>query len=398
MKNILIYGTIARPHDPLGLMAESYLNGKRSLKWLRDASRSRLTGTLKLDYRDYDAPYPSNVGDIAISDATRKILAEKCPGRQFTDVNWEELSAFDPERLQAEHDLIVFAGSGYFFFSQRGTLAARVKQDCAFLESVKTPAILFGVGVNHPYAAEGRRGLALSSEDEDCLRRLLGRMNLISVRDAASQALLSRYTDKPVHLIGDPALHLDSRTSDFQPSVDAPVIGVNFAFHGPLSNTLLLRNLDRYCVLLQELRDKTGCRFRYFVHHDAERVIPNLLAMKGIEVETVSGGPTDLSDAYRSLDLHIGAMLHSCILAVGAGTPCIALAYDIKHAGFFDLLGLRDYSFDATSGEQLDKVAPAALSILDAQPVFRQRIRERRESLAAKADLIATECANLLSV
>lgn len=65
-----------------------------------------------------------------------------------------------------------------------------------------------------------------------------------------------------------------------------------------------------------------------------------MLALKNIRTEIIDGEPGSLVRGYAGLDLHIGGMLHSCILAHSVDTPAIALAYDIKHSGFMDLFGL----------------------------------------------------------
>ena len=57
-------------------------------------------------------------------------------------------------------------------------------------------------------------------------------------------------------------------------------------------------------------------------------------------MEVIQGSPEALTRGYAGLDLHIGGMLHSCILAHSVDTPAIALAYDIKHRGFLELFGL----------------------------------------------------------
>jgi len=89
-----------------------------------------------------------------------------------------------------------------------------------------------------------------------------------------------------------------------------------------------------------------------------------------------------LARGYAKLDLHIGGMLHSCILATSAGTPCIALAYDIKHQGFFDLIGLSEHCLSAFHFDPDQLYARALALLADPAPV-RAQITARRDALQA---------------
>lgn len=212
--------------------------------------------------------------------------------------------------------------------------------------------ILFGVGINHPSATELGSPVFTKTDSlpkitKTKLRELLSLANAISVRDTYTQTTLSHFSDKPVELVGDPSLHFGqlagiNHLKISTGSHNRPLIGINLNFHGPNSTLLIRRNLPIIVESLKTLQEELRCDFRYFVHFDTERVIQKLLLKKNILTEVVDGGPDTLARGYAALDLHIGGMLHSCILAHSVDTPAIALAYDFKHAGFMDLFGLRD--------------------------------------------------------
>lgn len=55
---------------------------------------------------------------------------------------------------------------------------------------------------------------------------------------------------------------------------------------------------------------------------------------------------TSLRDLFGSLAVVIGTRMHSCIVAMVAGTPAVGLSYQPKSLGTFRLLGLGQYCFD----------------------------------------------------
>ena len=83
--------------------------------------------------------------------------------------------------------------------------------------------------------------------------------------------------------------------------------------------------------------------------------------------------------------MHIGGMLHSCILASSRGTPAIGLAYDIKHSGFFDLLKLPEHCIPAQPFDP-DHIVNLSMQILKNENQLRLKILKRRMELKDKAD------------
>ena len=92
-----------------------------------------------------------------------------------------------------------------------------------------------------------------------------------------------------------------------------------------------------------------------------------------------------LQATYAGLDMHVGGMLHSCILACSVGTPCVALAYDVKHAGFFDLMGIPELCIPATPFDS-GKMLHACLQAFKGRRALRDHIETRREALRTQAN------------
>jgi polysaccharide pyruvyl transferase WcaK-like protein len=94
------------------------------------------------------------------------------------------------------------------------------------------------------------------------------------------------------------------------------------------------------------------------------------------------------------MDVHLGGMLHSCILATGAGTPCVSLAYDSKHQGFFDLFDMQDACHSATN-LQPDAVLASLHQTLSERENLVARITRRKQELGAVIDDVLQQCAQL---
>ena len=78
-------------------------------------------------------------------------------------------------------------------------------------------------------------------------------------------------------------------------------------------------------------------------------------------------------------------MLHSCIFAHSVDTPCIGLAYDVKHHGFFDLFGLTEHCMSAFHFNP-DVLLRTVRQILDDQTELRTKIRRTRQDLQTVSD------------
>jgi polysaccharide pyruvyl transferase WcaK-like protein len=117
-------------------------------------------------------------------------------------------------------------------------------------------------------------------------------------------------------------------------------IGLNLAFHGPFASGLSQRAMPILVQVLKRLSATMPCRFSYFCHADSARGIVAALRAKGVQLNVYGGSVDQLLAGYRQLDVHIGAMMHSTILAISCGVPTLALAYDVKSVGFFELFGL----------------------------------------------------------
>lgn len=382
--HIAIYGAAADISPQLARPLPWLAGLKRQLKVQRDQYRLRHAARFHCDYRDYCVAHATNIGDIAIAETIRRSLRLAIPDCTLSNVDWGDTTHLATLHADQHIDLLVVAGGGYFLFNHAGGLQPRLHADLDFLKGSGIPYLLWGVGVNQPFNPQGGQCEILpSAQDKDTLRGLLEGASLISVRDAHSADCLSSFTAKSVHLIGDPALHAATALGIYpteKQDLTTALIGINLPFHGPSSNRFLLANLPAYVRALKAIQQSSNCRFRYITHHACEYVVPRLLRAQGLAMEIVHADLPGTCTAYRDLDLHIGGMLHSCILAASSGIPWITIAYDIKHRGFNQLMGMDDYYQDTLnfSATALSDLAQHALANRQS---LRRHIAARREEL-----------------
>jgi polysaccharide pyruvyl transferase WcaK-like protein len=393
-----IYGAITKYNQSASDSDKLIRNLKRVCFGLRDRLLFMIGRTDFIDYRNYESKYSSNIGDIAISDAISELLIKKIPTVNLTYCNCGNISN-KPSQISNGSNPIIVAGGGYFFIDRKGRLANRLISDLEHFKSTDAPLILFGVGLNQPekYTFDFSVN-AIHPDDVDLIRSILQRSQLISVRDETTKLFLNQFTNKEIYLIGDPAIYLSAENNTKSPiptNNSNVVIGINIPFHGPASNINLKRNIFKYIYLLKQLQEISHCKFKYLIHYDTEHFIPRLLAIAGIKTEVTYGSASELIASYKQLNLHIGGMLHSCILAHNAGVPCIGLSYDIKHYNFFKLFELEENCYSALDFDP-DKLLEKALYLLNNPATTRQTIATNKSLLRNKIDIFTDKCAQLL--
>ena len=362
---------------------------------LRNRARRALDGLLwrsgltpQFHYSTYEDRRHSNRGDIAIRIASIALLRAAFGGAvRVADAGWAELRLLDADWIDRHADLLVVGGGGYYGLDDAGCLAARVGQDAALLADLRIPAVSLAPGVNRALGAAGATA-EIHPDSVPVLAGLLGTLRLSSARDRPSREALNRIAPGSTLALADPALFLGPAMAA-EGAPDVPdgtlAVGLNLAFHGPDQGAALAGMLRLVGAAARDLAARRRCVFHYFVHSDAERVIPALLRRFGLRVHVVDGPVEEMLAAYGRLDLHVCQMLHSAILACNAGVPAINLAYDIKNAGFFEMMDLAEWCLPAAA------VTPAQLATAMQRaaaegPALRAHLAARRAALRAEMD------------
>lgn len=93
-------------------------------------------------------------------------------------------------------------------------------------------------------------------------------------------------------------------------------------------------------------------------------------------------GPDELINLYGMMDLFVASRMHSAILALNSGIPVVALSYQPKTRGTFELLGLGAYVLDADKFQSsmlvqllLDAVNPSTAQFQCAAEKAKEQLR-----------------------
>ena len=362
---------------PRGLVGWSRNRARRAL----DLWRWRTGGAPAPHFSTWQDAERTNRGDSAIRVASIALLrrAFGAPAR-IEVVGWDELAGLDPARVGAEAAVFVLGGGGYFGIHAGGRLAPRVGRDLAWLRRLRCPVVAFAPGVNRALEDVDRRDLDAAARAT--LGELAGRLGPIAVRDANTRRVLDSVAPGRARVLADPALFLAPAGPPAPRDDTVLTVGLNLAFHGEDASRALPARLRLVAAAARDLARRRPCRFVYFVHEQPERIVPALLRREGIVARVVDAAPAAMLADYAALDLHICQMLHSAILAFNAGVPTIAVAYDVKNAGLFDLMGLPEFCL---SGDA-PKLDAAIATALAGGPALRHRIAARKAVLRAETD------------
>ena len=199
-----------------------------------------------------------------------------------------------------------------------------------------------------------------STEGEREIRKLIGEMSYIAVRDRASfEIVKAMNVDTPVIQAFDPALlMLDVMADSPAPALPdrpagRPVIGVSvcnverYYGNGNLENER--RRVASVKATVKALAEE-GFALRFFVFNghaasgdDAvtDEVIASLDGYPHVERLAYDPDPKRVYAELARCDAIFGVRLHACILAYTAGVPFILVEYHRKCGDFLDEIGYR---------------------------------------------------------
>ena len=256
------------------------------------------------------------------------------------------------------------------------------------------------------------------------VKRIIGKMRLLFVRDAISQAGLEVMGawHRHCHLVPDIAFALASSPNTQGAQLlqengvtisSRPLLGVTLinwgaqnrlfttqhAYETAVSEAIrfFLNEYDGHAILFSQV---TGPSIMDDDRIPAQRV-KQLLADVEAKVTFIDGTPTPetLKSAYGQMDIFIGSRLHSNIFALSEIVPAIMIQYQPKTRGVVQMLGLDSWVIE------IENVT--AISLIEmTQKLWRERydIRQRLEEImpaiieqaSSAADKIAVDATRLL--
>ncbi len=251
------------------------------------------------------------------------------------------------------------------------------------------------------------------------VRYVLNRVDLITTREqesadivasagvdparvtVAADAALSMNPDGPdPSVIGQTALRCDDPGDDDQPIVTLSVR--EWKKHGP---QVYQDYLSAIAGVADHLIQTRNCRIIFAstctpiggYHADDRMVACEVISrmQEDAEILWTEQSPYTLCDFYSHADLHIGTRMHSNILALLAGTPVFAIAYEHKTIGLMQQLDMVDHCM------WIDDIGPAELiaqvsTAFDARSDLAKGVADMVPELAETARHIATIVGDLV--
>jgi len=312
-----------------------------------------------------------NKGDRAIIEAVQELLKKQIPQATIRDYPVQLLKGASPAMLNKinQADLVVIGGGGIFYHWF-------LPYDIVTIQAIKKPMVIFGVGY---IREEGAR--ALEVKEKQTIGFLCQQAELIGVRDYYTKEFSIKVgvANKKIKVIGDPAIFLSEKKTNkvnLKPKIK---IGFNINYSGWLGfGKYKDRILDSYEYTANYFQKKYNAGIYYLNHHPSEAIIRKELKIKNLQLVDL---PTRQQKfVYSKFDLIIGMMLHSCVMAFGAGTPEINLAYDLRNRSFAKFINHREL---VISPSELRPVVllKKALNVFKKRELYKRKFKQRKKKI-----------------
>jgi polysaccharide pyruvyl transferase WcaK-like protein len=270
-----------------------------------------------------------NKGDVGIVEAVQELLQGSLSNLQILDVPMDQLKLAESEWLDKINscDAVVIGGGGIYY---RYFLPYNEK----FIRSIKPPIATFGVGYINEFGSP-----PLTQAEKQSVATLNHVAKLRSVRDENTHDFLREIgINEEIHVIGDPAVLLSEKPT--QINLGEFNVGFNINYSGWLGfGKYQDQILASYRECIDYLVSQHNANIHYLVHHPGEYdIFPKL----DRELNVVDVPAKQQKYVYSKLQLVVGMMLHVGVMAFGAGTPIMIVAYDIRNLGFAKFIGFEE--------------------------------------------------------
>jgi polysaccharide pyruvyl transferase WcaK-like protein len=281
-----------------------------------------------------------NKGDHAIVLAVQELLRARFKGCRISNFPMTVLRDGTAAELKKINnaDYVVIGGGGIFY-------SYFLPYSRKFIKGITKPIIIFGAGYIREVGAP-----ALSRESASSVAVLAKQAALVGVRDHNTKRFLedNGVPGAKIKVIGDPAVLLKSkRPVGFKLSMSQghPIrIGLNLNYSGWLGfgrwrEDILAayRSVAAYFQKECGRPSGPGLEIYYLKHHPGEDNIYPALGIADLRI--VDRPAAEQKYIYGQLDLVVGMMLHAGVLAFGAGTPEVSVAYDLRNHSFAEFIG-----------------------------------------------------------
>lgn len=326
-----------------------------------------------------------NKGDYAIVIAVQEALKREFPEAVISDFPIEVLKKFDNKNLIKlnQADLIIFGGGGVFY---RYFLPFDVKM----IAALQKPLVIFGVGYIREVGAR-----ALSVLERDSIISLVRKAKLVGVRENYTKRFLVKHGVKSeeISVIGDPAVLLGEAETKFK-LVSGMKIGLNLNYSGWLGFGPWREDiLQAYKTTVEYFQKEFGATIYYLKHHPGEDKIYQELKVKGLKM--VDLPPREQKFVYGKLDLVIGMMLHSCVLAFGSLTSEINVAYDLRNRNFARFIGCPELVVELVDLKK-GKLLRRAKEVIEKKDFYQNKFMKKRYDIKNRQDIFIKKISKIL--
>jgi len=327
----------------------------------------------------------NNKGDVAIVLAVQELLRANFPGCKIVDYSVQLLKTGELNDAKEinQADLVVIGGGGiiYSYF---------LPYSLEFIKALTPPIVIFGVGYIKEIGAPN-----LSREAVKSVMALVGKASAVGVRDFKTKEFLIKngINTAKVKVVGDPAALLSKKKPVLAVLKKLGIhkknkkikIGLNLNYSGWLGFGKWREDILRsYRDVAEYFIEEYGCfggmgvEIYYLKHHPGEKNIYPEMKIKNLKVVDLK--PAEQKYVYGQLDLVIGMMLHSGVMAFGAGTPEISVAYDLRNYSFAEFIKCPELVVDLDKlkkGELLKRVK----LVFNKRSIYRKKFIEIKERI-----------------
>ena len=275
------------------------------------------------------------------------------------------------EQIQTS-DIILSAGGGYLYSSRKGPLGVgfiNALYHIWLATKLKKKIILFSQSV-------GPLNYFL---DRFILKKVFNRVDYFYSREHITTHLLKNSKVK-MEQLPDVAFSLEPSATSFidekiNTSQDVLKIGITVLDWRFAHKNSTLEDIDMYLFkianALNTFKTETSKKIKVYIFPQVTvdkkdgDVIPSKILLDKIKYDVEIfyldkiEDPKELIYLYSKMDLFIGSRMHSAIFSLVGNVPSIALAYQPKTTGTFDLVNLNDFVLDIksfTEEELRDKI------------------------------------------
>ncbi len=336
----------------------------------------------------------NNKGDLAIVLAVQELLRKKFRNCQISDYSvklLKEGTSKDAAKIN-QADIVVIGGGGIFY-------SYFLPYNKEFIASIIKPIIIFGAGyIKEVDAPEWKKELSQS------VAFLAKQAKFVGVRDNNTKKFLIKNSvpEKKVDVIGDPAALLEEKKSlKVKPAKKGVVrLGLNLNYSGWLGfgkwrDDILnsYRALAEYFIKEYGGINNTKVEIYYLKHHPGENKIYPELKIKNLKIINLK--PAEQKYIYGQLDLVIGMMLHVGVMAFGAGTPEISVAYDLRNYSFADFIGHKELVIDLNDLKK-GKLLKTARLVFSKKEKYQKEFAALKLKIASKQDKFLNKLIKLI--